>query len=222
MRLLLYALVILIYSCESRHKPASGTPGIPADTLHHTFKWINTLDSPDYYKNQVGPVELKGGYKFLYAADDSMKYIYLAKGDRQYLLNKTPLNEGSFYNLGTVAADEDDYLVVGYDNGNSCPYSYELFSKSTGTNLLGKNILFEDFTTFRDTLFTLYHDVEKGKLVLFNVKTKNEEIFNAPADLPQFLELSIDKLTRNNLAIAYSDFTNPAGKRKRAYSRYKL
>jgi hypothetical protein len=165
---------------------------------------VNTLDSPYYYKDQVGPTPLKGGYQLIYAADDSLKYVYLKNGESVQLLKK--INNGSYWYLGTLGEDYDDCFILNHDNGNGCPHSFELFDKKTGENHLGKDTSFCSYLIFKDTLFMIDFDLKKNNLTLFNGSTNRKEYFNLPDDITQYADIELDNLTNKKLTISYSDF----------------
>jgi hypothetical protein len=217
-QLLPIAISLIFISCTSNDNSRQDKISKRVDTLSKRPQMVNTIDSPFYYKDQVGPTPLKGGYEIDYAEDDSMKYLYLKNGNTLRLLNSRG-NYTSYWSLGIVEDDYDDYFVLGHDNGNSCPYSYELIDKKSGTNILGKDIDFCSYTILRGRLFLLYYELEKNNLILFNVATKKREYFKLPNDLPEYLDMSIGKLTTKNLTISYNDFTADSSTKKKIYSR---
>ncbi|MBI3512248.1 MAG: hypothetical protein HY064_16430 [Bacteroidetes bacterium] len=189
---------------------------INPDSLYHHLKIINTLDSPYYYKDQVGPTRIKGGYELSYAADDSSRYLFLKNGNSVHLLDKAKNYSGSYYSLGTLGEDHADFFTIIHDNGNGNPSDFEIFDKKTGENILGKDSLYCSSLTFKDTLFLLSYNLEKKNLTLFNVIKRTREYFELPNDLPEAADIQLDKVSNKNLTIIYYDVLNygKPGKRK--------
>src|SRR5882762_3266195 len=128
-----FQLLILIFLTACNNHETANKLTVPKsyDTLSNGLRIINrTIDSPYYYKDQVATVSLQGGFQVYYAQDDSSYFLYLKKGDTLSLLNKTT-NFTSLHHLGNVTEDEKTYFILGHDNGNGSPYSFEFIDKQS-------------------------------------------------------------------------------------------
>ncbi|RZL47845.1 MAG: hypothetical protein EOP00_10750, partial [Pedobacter sp.] len=174
------------------------------DTLSNGLRVINrTIDSPYYYKDQVGTVSLQGGFQVYYAESDSSYFLYLKKADTLALLNETT-NSTSLHHLGNVTEDAKKYFILGHDNGNGSPYSYEFIDKQGRKNPLGYGVEFLDYKSLNETPYLLYSDTMingRTQLVLFNTDNKRKEFYELKNNL---WELYIDTLTDKYLTIKFS------------------
>lgn len=174
------------------------------DTLSNGLKIVNrTIDSPYYYKDQVGTVVLQGGFQVYYAENDSIYFLYLKNVDTLALLNKTT-NSTSLHHLGNVTEDAKEYFILGHDNGNGSPYSFEFIDKQSHKNPLGFGVKFLDYKKLHGIPYLLYSDTiinGNTNLVLFNTGNKKKEFYELQND---FWELYIDTLTNKHLIIKFS------------------
>lgn len=201
MTLLRIILILLIASnCKNSSNDAIGKP----DTLSNGLIILNrTPDSPYHYKDLVCTDSLKGNCQVYYAMNDSLYFLYLKKGDSLYLLNKTT-QYTSLHHLGVVAGDEQKCFIIGHDNGNGAPYSYEYIDKQSGNNPLGYGKLLLDMASIGNTMYLLYADTlenAKAGLVLFNTDNRWKEYYELKAP---YWELHIDTLTTKELGIRYT------------------
>lgn len=199
MRYLLFLLLYLLAACG--RQSASKKQPVAADTLPNGLRIVNTIDSPFYYKDQVTTDSLKGGYRLVYAEDDSFRYVFLQKGEKLSLLDKT--EGGSFYNLGWVDADEEGYIVLAHDQGNSTPFAYEFIDKVSMKNILGYGITIHDWDTLGGQTYFLYNDTLPGsqRMILQNLSTQKREYFSPPE---KAYEILIDTLTASEMRISYT------------------
>ncbi|MGG9963185.1 hypothetical protein [Ferruginibacter sp. SUN106] len=189
------------------------------DTLSNGLRIINrTIDSPYYYKDQVTTDSLIGNYQVYYAQNDSLYFLYLKHFDTLHLLNKTT-NYTSLHYLGNVTGDDTAFFILGHDNGNGSPYSYEYIDKQSGQNPLGFGKEFLDFMVLNKTAYLLYSDTVlngKTRLTLFNTNNKKKEFYEIQND---YWELYIDTLTTKNLKIKYTLDRNGDTTKTKIYSR---
>ena len=202
-RLQLFIVAIILAGCNNHDKTIQSTVIKSYDTLSNGLRIINTLDSPFYYKDQVGTDSLLGNYQVCYTKDDSFYYLYLKHHDSLVLLNKTSRNT-SLHHLGEVTNDDTVFFILGHDNGNGAPGSFEYIDKQTGKNPLGFGIEFLDFRKLNNTVYLLFADTvthNRPQLTLFNTSNREKEFYESPND---FLELFIDTLTNKNLRIRFT------------------
>ena len=189
------------------------------DTLSNGLRIINrTIDSPYYYKDQVGTVSLQGGFQVYYTENDSSYFLYLKKGDTLTLLNETT-NSTSLHHLGNVTEDAKKYFILGHDNGNGSPYSYEFIDKQGLKNPLGYGVEFLDYKSLNETPYLLYSDTiinGRTQLALFNTNNKKKEFYELKND---FWELYIDTLTNKYLTIKFTVDRNGDTTKTKMYSR---
>lgn len=199
MRYLLPCICIIFSACGGKGR--SGSKAVAADTLPNGLRIVNTIDSPFNYKDQVTTDSLKGGYLLVYAEDDSLRYVYLQKGTRLSLLDKT--SGGTFYSLGQVGLDEDGYFLLAHDEGNSAPYTYEYIDKISMKNVLGYGMRMHDWVKLKEQTYFLYDDTLPGsrRIVLQNMATGKLEYYNGPE---KAYEIMIDTLTPRQLRIGYT------------------
>ena len=186
------------------------------DTLSNGLRIINrNVDSPYYYKDIVGTDSLIGNYQIFYAENDTTYFLYLKHNDSLQLLNTTT-NATSLHHLGVPVSDDTTFFILGHDNGNGSPYTYEYIDKKTGKNPLGFGEEFADSWLLNKNMHLLYSDTvidDRTRLGLFNNANNKKEYFEL-AD--RYGELSIDTLTKNILVIKYSlDRDGDSTKRKR-------
>lgn len=140
----------------------------------------------DYYKNQVDTAFLKGGGYLYYMIDDSSKYLYLYNGSNKYLLNQHKLDEGSFYYLGILQSDYDNYFLLGHDNGNGVPYSGELIDKKSGKNLWHQKVtLLEHDGDSNYVFFLPESNTITDKFTLCYIPTLKQQQFPLPEKVQQ-------------------------------------
>lgn len=219
MRPLQLLIIIFLTACNNQDVSKKLTVSKSSDTLSNGLRIINrTNDSPYYYKDQVATVSLIGNYQVYYAQDDSSYYLYLKHFDTLHLLNKTT-NYTSLHHLGNVSEDDTTFFILGHDNGNGSPYSYEYIDKQSGKNPLGFGTEFLDFKFLNKTAYLLYTDtVINGRtlLTLFNTDNKTKEHYELQND---YWELYIDTLTTKHLAIKYTVDRNGDTTKTKMYSR---
>ena len=168
----------------------------------------------DYYKEIVGSDTLKGDFITCYGIDDSMKYFYLRNGDTLHLLNKASIHKSS-WSLGTLEKDFDSFFITRIDNGNDVPFTYQVFDKKEGKNLLGNNVVALDFKYLKDSLFFLYDNhtanftgnyidrKEADSIFIYNIKSGNRQGFKLPFENPtDIIYYDLIKITKNNLIIS--------------------
>lgn len=154
--------VLFIASCSNEPTAHSPQNNEATDTLKKHFgETMYTGKLDDYYKDQVNTEKLKGNYEVYYTTDDSMKYVYLKHDSIVHRLNAVPLNAGSFYNLGVVMGDANDFFFLGHDNGNGAPYYIEVIDKKTGKNKLAHEVVYIEGNYNNDYL-VYYDDTDKG------------------------------------------------------------
>jgi hypothetical protein len=190
------------------------------------FFLSTSINAQTAYTDEVMPYEydtiLKGGYNISFKADDSLQYLYLKKG------NKT-IKELSFTsiglphkNLGYVVTDFKEYFVLAHSFGSGNPHRIELIKKSTGVNILDKPSAWIDADEEKELLLYSTDEVptKKSKMILFNAKTRQKELFSFPSDIigqaEVFNRIQIVKLTNKEFIITYD--TNGISKVK-VYSR---
>jgi hypothetical protein len=202
-------LAVLLAACQSGagHRSERSLSG---DTLPNGHWVVHALgpDSAPYYKDNVDTQCLKGGYTLYYGEGDSTRSIYLKHSDTFHLLCSSGQQYGSFYHLGVPMDDFDHYLVLGHDNGNGSPYTYELFNKETGNNVLGAGNEFLGINKAHDTIFLLALDTLQASLqplLLYNVMAAQTERFACPAWMKQFWEINLDTVTSREIIFSSID-----------------
>jgi hypothetical protein len=218
MRSLQLFILVFLTACNNQDAVKKSAVLKSYDTLSNGLRILNTIDSPFYYKDQVGTDSLIGNYQVYYAKDDSSYFLYLKHRDSLKLLNKTSQYTSLHY-LGNVTGDDTTFFILGHDNGNGSPYSYEYIDKQSGENTLDFGKEFLDFKTLNKTNYLLYSDTiinGKTQLVLFNLGNRKKEYYELKND---YWELSIDTLTTKNLTIKYTLDKNGDTTRTKMYSR---
>ena len=219
MRLLQLFILFFLTACNNQEAVKKSAISKSYDTLSNGLSIINrTIDSPYYYKDQVATDSLNGNYQVYYAQDDSFYFLFLKHFDTLHLLNKTT-NYTSLHYLGNVTGDDTAFFILGHDNGNGSPYSYEYIDKQSGKNPLGFGKEFLDFKVLNKTVYLLYTDTvinARTRLTLFNAENKRKEHFELQDD---YRELYIDTLTTKQLAIKYTVDRNGDTTRTKMYSR---
>lgn len=214
----LFIVLFFLTACNNQDTVKKSTGLKSYDTLSNGLKILNTLDSPFYYKDQVGIDSILGNYQVYYAKDDSSYYLYLKHFDTLGLLNKTSQYTSLHY-LGIVIGDTTNYFILGHDNGNGSPYTYEYIDKQTGKNPLGFNKEFIDLKTINHKCYLLYSDtIINGmtQLILYNVNNKKKEFYKIQNN---YWELFIDTLTPKFLKIKYALDKNGDAVKIKMYSR---
>jgi hypothetical protein len=211
--------ILLIFTSCISHGPSKKLTNVKSfDTLSNGLQIINTIDSPFYYKDQVATDSLKGNYQVFYAKNDSLYFLYLKHKDTLTLLNKTSQYTSLHY-LGNVTADDTTCFILGHDNGNGSPYSYEYIDKQSGKNPLGFGKEFLDIKALNKIAYLLYTDTiinGRAQLTLFNTSNKKKEVYELQND---YWELYIDTLTTKYLAIKYTTDRNGDTTRMKKYNR---
>ena len=224
--LFIFTTVILLLSCgRPEKKPEQpkivktpkqiDVPEPDLDTLPNGKRLLDNMDSGivHYYKEVVGTDTLKGGYITCYGIDDSTKYFYLRQGETLHLLNQTPIYT-STWSLGTLEKDFDTFILTRIDNGNGVPYTYQIFDKRTGKNILGDKVEAWNYKYLHDTLFFLYdnHTVNlignyidrkyADSIFLFNSKTGRRQGFRLAKENPtDIIYYDIKSITKKSLTI---------------------
>lgn len=194
------------------------------DTLPNGKRLLDNIDSGmvNYYKEVVGSDTLKGGYISCYGIDDSTKYFYLRHGNTLHLLNQGSIF-ASTWGLGTLEKDFDTFFMTRIDNGNGSPFSYQIFDKRTGKNILGDNVEADSYAYLGGTLFMLYGTWNEHKhtnnITLFNIKTKTKEVYKLPNNLPEFCDIQIDKLSKKSLRLSFETYVGDNFESTETYSR---
>lgn len=219
MRLLQLLIIFALTACNNQDMSKKLTVSKSYDTLSNGLRIVNrTIDSPYYYKDQVATDSLIGNYQVYYAQNDSFYFLYLKHFDTLHLLNKTS-NSTSLHHLGSVTGDDTTFFILGHDNGNGSPYSYEYIDKQSGKNPLGLGTEFLDFKVLNKTAFLLYTDTvinSRAQLTLYNTDNKRKEHYELQND---YWELYIDTLTTKDLAIKYTVDRDGDTTRTKMYSR---
>jgi hypothetical protein len=204
MRLLQLLILIFFTACNNQDTAKKLTVTKSYDTLSNGLRIINRIiDSPYYYKDKVTTVLLQGGFQVYYAQNDSSYFLYLKKGDTLTLLNKTT-NFTSLHHLGNLTEDEKTYFILGHDNGNGTPYSFEFIDKQSRKNPLGYGVEFLDYKILNGIPYLLFSDTSinsRIRLVLFNTDNKKKEFYELQTD---YWELYIDTLTNKKLVIKFT------------------
>jgi hypothetical protein len=211
-------ILISLTACNNQDTVKKTAAFKTNDTLSNGLIILNTLDSPFYYKDQVGTDSLLCNYQVYYAKDDSSYFLYLKHQDTLSLLNKTSQYTSLHY-LGNVTGDDTTFFILGHDNGNGSSYSYEYIDKQSGKNPLGFGKEFIDFKILNKTAYLLYADTvinDKTQLTLFSTASKVKEYYELQND---YWELYIDTLTRKQLRIKYTLDRNGDTTRTKMYSR---
>ena len=237
-RLLQILLLLVLFSCnqtEKKQKPSQDhTPTTKSkfidilepdhDTLPNGKRLLENMDSGMvlYYKEVVGSDTLNGGTVTCYGIDDSTKYFYLRHGDTLHLLNKGSIFT-STWGLGTLAKDFPTFFMIQIDNGNGSPSSYQIFDKQTGKNILGDKAEAISYANWQNTLCMLYDNGNELKrsdsIILFNVRTKTKEYYKLPADLPEFCDIQIEKLSGKRLTLSFATYVGDTFERTKTYNR---
>ena len=219
--ILLLSLLYIAYNTPSPSKNINGKKSY--DTLPNGKRSLNTLDSSFtmYYKEIVGPDTLLGGYITCYAIDDTAIYFYLRHDDTLHLLNKIS-SLASPHGLGILEEDFDTYFITRIDNGNSTPFSYQLFDKESGKNILGNGIAAESQLTWKDSLLMLYDNYKINRqadsITLFNVQARKSKRYKLPVDAPEYMVVQLDTITKNSFTIGYDNIFGEMPRQK-TYSR---
>jgi hypothetical protein len=202
------------------------------DTLPNGKRLLDNMDSGmvHYYKEVVGSDTLKGGYITCYGIDDSTKYFYLRHGDTLHLLNQTPIYT-STWSLGTLEKDFDNFILTTVDNGNGVPFTYQIFDKRTGKNILGDKVEAWNYKKYGDSLFFLYdnHTVtiignhinrkKADSIFLYNATSGRQQRFKLPNEIPYDSYLDLKKITKNNLTISWVQMMTDDDEKLVKYSR---
>lgn len=185
-----------------------------------------SINAQTAYTDEVIPYEydtiLKGGYNISFKADDSLQYLYLKKGKKTIRELSSTSRGLPYKNLGYAVTDFKEYFVLAHSFGSGNPHSIELIKKTTGVNILDKPSAWIDADEEKELLLYSTDEVptKKSKMILFNAKTRQEELFSFPSDIigqPQvFNRIQIVKLTNKEFIITYD--TNGISKVK-VYSR---
>jgi hypothetical protein len=219
MRRLQLLILIFLTACNNKDTSNKKYGKYAYDTLSNGLRIINrTIDSDYYYKDQVATDSLTGNYQIFYVQDDSSYFLYLKHRDTLNLLNKTT-QYNSLHHLGKVISDEQKFFILGHDNGNGSPYSYEYIDKQSGKNLLGFGKEFLDIKTYKGSQYLLYLDTlinGNSKLILFNTDNKKKEFYEMKNI---YWDLYIDTISTNNLVLLYTLDRNGDEKRRKMYSR---
>jgi hypothetical protein len=164
---------------------------------------------------------LKGGYKILFKADDSLEYLYLKKGNK-IITELSSCSRGLPYkNLGYVAADFKEYFVLVHSYGSGNPHYIELIKKTSGKDNFKNGAVWIDAKEDKEILLYCDNDVPspKDKMILYNIKTGRKQFFSFPNDIfaePQVLNrIQIEKLTEKQLTIKYE---TEKGEKKKTYN----
>lgn len=201
-----FQLLILISfaACNSQNREKKLPVSKPYDTLSNGLRVINrTIDSPYYYKDQVATDSLIGDYQVYYAQNDSFYYLYLKHREDLHLLNKST-KYTSLHSLGNVTGDDTTFFILGHDNGNGSPYSFEYIDKRSGKNPLGFSKEILDFKTLNSIYYLLYYDTiinGNTRLGLYNVENKKKEFYELKDG---YWDLYIDTLTNKKLVIKFT------------------
>lgn len=202
------------------------------DTLPNGKRLLDNMDSgmANYYKEVVGSDTLKGGYISCYGIDDSTKYFYLRHGDTLHLLNQVPIYT-STWGLGTLEKDYDSFILTTVDNGNGVPFTYQIFDKQTGKNILGDKAEAWNYIMFSDSLFFLYdnHTVNlignsidrknADSVFLYNATSKRRQGFQLPKEIPYDSYIDLKKVTKNTLTISWMQIMTDNDEKLVKYSR---
>jgi hypothetical protein len=183
-----------------------------------------------YYKEVVGSDTLKGGYISCYGIDDSTKYFYLRHGDTLHLLNQTSIYT-STWSLGTLEKDFDSFILTRIDNGNGVPFTYQIFDKQTGKNLLGDNVEACNYQTYNDSLFFLFDNnslnlignyidrKQADSVFLYNATSGRRQGFKLPKEIPYDSYIDLKKITKNTLTISWAKIMTENSEKVVKYSR---
>lgn len=183
------------------------------DTLPNGLRLFDNRDSylhgEVHYRTVAGSDTLKGGYITCYGIDDSLLYFYLRHGDTLHLLSQAP-HYGSSSSHGDLEKDFEDYFLVSHLQPSMFPFTYSLFEKKSGQNMLGEHIEIAGYTVLKDTLFVLYGnwtpDRGTDSITLFNANTRTKEVFTLAQRLPNYCSIDIVNLTRSKLTIHVSAY----------------
>lgn len=207
----LYFLLLLITSCKeqtqhslqdvkSERKDKKDKDHF--DTLSNGLKIIDRRSDTDYYYKDVVSIDsLKGNYQLYRAEDDTNYFLFLQHGNRLVQLNKTG-KYTSMYSLGIITDELEDHFILGHDNGNGTPYSFECIDKRTGKNPLGYGKMFLDYRLLDKTIYLVYEDPAiHERLFLFNTGNNKRESYPFNEG---YRELFMDTLTNKYLQVSYS------------------
>ncbi|MDJ1482253.1 hypothetical protein QNI16_17240 [Cytophagaceae bacterium YF14B1] len=153
--------------------------------------------------------KLKGGYRILFIANDSLQYLYLKKGNKSIAEISSTSIGLPYMNLGHVGADFTNYFVLVHSFGPGNSQDIELIEKTTGKNLLKLGASWIGADEEKELL--LYSDKgvpsKKDRMVLYNVLTKQKQFFAFPNDIfddPEVLSrIELEKITEKQLIIKY-------------------
>lgn len=218
MRIVTVLLLSCFAACNNQNNAGTKTTS-HTDTLSNGLKVIHTnIDSVHYYKDMVDTDSLMNDYQVVYAENDTAYFLYLKHGEALHLLNTTS-KYTSLHHLGNVTEDTTDYFILGHDNGNGSPYTYEYIDKKTGKNPLGLGKDFLGLANVQKTDYLLYADTTINKttrLALFNISNQQKEYFEVQAD---YWKLNLDTVTPKKLKITYTLDRNGDSAKTKTYSR---
>lgn len=189
------------------------------DTLSNGLRIIHTnIDSVHYYKDQVDTDSLQGNCQIVYAENDTSYFLFFKKGSFLNLLNQTS-NYTSLHHLGNLVEDSATFFILGHDQGNGSPYTYEYIDKQNGKNPLGYGIEFLDYKVLNNIPYLLYLDTSinrQSQLALYNTQTKKNEYYKFQKN---YWEVFIDTLTSKKLVVRYTLGKDGDSTRTQMYSR---
>jgi hypothetical protein len=219
LRLFGFIISLLFFSCNIHEQPKVVDEPKNYDTLPNGQRLLDNMDSgmDIYYREVVGSDTLKGGYITCYGVDDSMRYFYLRHGDTLHLLNKSPTNTTA-WSAGTFEADYYNFFIIRIDNGNQVPESYQIFDKKTCKNLLGKGKEFYSYKAYKGHIFLIFTNLDRydkpDTLFLYNATSDKKTKYKLPGDIPEYLDLRLEKISEKIFTISYSDFSSYNSKEK--------
>ena len=217
--ILLFVLVLFSCSENKKKKEVAENIKIPnSDSISIQSKIItgSTLDSPgifreEYYKDAPTNSVLYGGYITYFVKDSTTNYMYIKKEGNIRLLCKQE-NMTSCDNMGKVIRDFEQTFLLGHDNGNGCPYTYELIDKKTLKNLLGSKVsdINSDNIPHNYLAFVEFINNSYSKcFYIYNVNNHKKEQFKLPKEIIEseyfnYSNLWVDTLADNKVAISYN------------------
>ena len=234
LRLLQILTIFTFFSCNHENKKIEKKPSAnnyfiergntKNDTLPNGKRLFDNRDSMMFihYREVVGSDTLKDGYITCYAIDDTCRYFYLRHGDSMYLLSKTDWRSSS-HSLGVFFKDFDRYLMTVFDHGNGFPETYQVYDKTNGRSVIGSEIEAASYKIYNGELFLLYDNSCDGRLAdsitLVNVTARSRQGYKLPDSMPKYLDIRIEKLTKEKLTISYSAYIGYTGDKVKTYSR---